>query len=485
MTMKIRSHPAHSSEHSLAHIPIQYAIAAAIFMTYGIQVCPFLDSLERQLLASIIIGLFVCMYLVRRITVKAIFTSPIKQFKLDMTIFLGGGIVLALGNYIAYDFPLVAGFRVVIGLSLLGFFISLQLLLQNEQRMITQTSASSNEPYSSVAKRIQTFIFGLLASAVVVMILVIYKDLEWLKEIGTQHSLEQAALWILYEFLFVATVFAGYSFFITRCFSQNIALYFQHQNSTLAKLKKGEREVKVPVTASNEFGTMAEYTNHMIDSLSSTEATLKDTRDAAILAIASLAETRDNETGAHILRTQEYVYALGLYLQENPRFRDELSPENLDLIYKSAPLHDIGKVGIPDSILLKPGKLTTEEFEVMKAHPVIGRRALEKAEEQVGELPFLAYAKEISEGHHEKWDGSGYPAGLKGDDIPISARLMALADVYDALITKRVYKPAFSHETSRNIIVEGKGKHFDPDIVDAFVAIEHRFLEIAERFRDG
>jgi response regulator RpfG family c-di-GMP phosphodiesterase len=454
-------------------------------MIYGIQVCPFLDSLERPLLASIILGLFAAMFLVRKIAINPHTTNPIQQFKIDMAIFIGGGVVLATGNYITYDFPLVAGFRVIIGLTLLGFFISLQLLLQKEQQMIKQSVLSSNASYSSIAKRIQAFTFCLLASAMVVMILVIYKDFEWLKEVGKQYSFEQAATWILYEFLFVAAVFSGYSFYITRCFSQNIALYFHHQNSTLAKLKEGDRKVKVPITANNEFGTMAEYTNHMIDSLSCTETTLENTRDAAILAIASLAETRDNETGAHILRTQEYVYALGLYLQDNPRFSDELSPENLNLIYKSAPLHDIGKVGIPDAILLKPGKLTVEEFEVMKSHPSIGRRALEKAEEQVGELPFLAYAKEISESHHEKWDGNGYPAGLKGDAIPISARLMALADVYDALITKRVYKPAFSHEKSRDIILEGKGKHFDPDIVDAFVAIEHRFLEIAKQHRDG
>lgn len=467
------------------HSALQYTIAAVIFMIYVIQVCPFLDSLERQLLASIIIGLFAAMFLVRKIAVSPHITNPIKQFRIDMAIFVGGGVALATGNYITYDFPLIAGFRVVIGLSLLGFFISLLLLLQKEQQMIKQSLPSSNEQYSSIAKRIQTYTFCLLASATVVMILIIYKDFEWLKEVGGQYSFEQAATWILYEFLFVATVFATYSFYITRYFSQNIALYFHRQNSTLKKLKEGVRKIQVPVTASNEFGAMAEYTNHMIDSLNCTEITLENTRDAAILAIASLAETRDNETGAHILRTQEYVYALGLYLQGNPRFSDELSPKNLELIYKSAPLHDIGKVGIPDAILLKPGKLTVEEFEVMKAHPSIGRRALEKAEEQVGELPFLVYAKEISESHHEKWDGNGYPAGLKGDAIPISARLMALADVYDALITKRVYKPAFSHEKSRDIILEGKGKHFDPDIVDAFVAIENRFLQIAKQHRDG
>lgn len=469
----------------LLHSAVHYTIAGAIFMIYGIQVCPFLDALERELLASIIAGLFTVMLLARKIIVQPNMSNPIKQFKIDMGIFMAGGVVLAIGTRIAYDFPIAASFRVIVGLSLLGFFISLQLLLKKEQELIRASIPSTNTRYSSVSTRIQVFTFTLLVSAVITMVLVIYKDFEWLKEIGTRYNLEQAAIWILYEFLFVAAVFGGYSFYITRCFSQNIALHFYHQNTTLEKLNQGIREIKVPITIHNEFSIMAEYTNHMVDSLNCTETTLYKTRDAAILAIASLAETRDNETGAHILRTQEYVYALGLYLQNNSRFSQELSNENLELIYKSAPLHDIGKVGIPDAILLKPGKLTVEEFEIMKNHPAIGRRAIEKAEEQIGVLPFLAYAKEISQGHHEKWDGSGYPAGLKGDAIPISARLMALADVYDALITKRVYKSAFSHEKSRDIILEGKGKHFDPDIVGAFVAVENRFLDIAARHRDG
>jgi response regulator RpfG family c-di-GMP phosphodiesterase len=154
----------------------------------------------------------------------------------------------------------------------------------------------------------------------------------------------------------------------------------------------------------------------------------------------------------------------------------------IDLIYKSAPLHDAGKVGIPDRILLKPGRLTAEEFEVMKQHPVIGAQALSSAQDTIGYHSFLSVACEIMETHHEKWDGSGYPGGLKGDDIPVSGRLMALADVYDALISERVYKPAFSHEKACDIIVEGKGSHFDPDVVDAFLAVEQKFREIASTF---
>jgi putative two-component system response regulator len=182
-----------------------------------------------------------------------------------------------------------------------------------------------------------------------------------------------------------------------------------------------------------------------------------------------LAETRDNETGNHIIRTKEYVRVLAEHLQRHPRFRHELTAENITQLYKSAPLHDIGKVGIPDSILLKAGALTDDEFTIMKTHAALGKKAIEDAMgAMTGCEAFLRYAAEIAYGHHERWDGSGYPQGLAGDDIPISARLMALADVYDALISKRCYKPAFSHEKAASLIRKGCGGHFDPDVVDAF-----------------
>ncbi len=208
-------------------------------------------------------------------------------------------------------------------------------------------------------------------------------------------------------------------------------------------------------------------------------------QDVTILAMASLAETRDLETGHHISRTQRYMRVLAERLRTNPRFGYHLDDETITMLFKSAPLHDIGKVGIPDRILLKPGRLTPEEFEIMKTHTTLGYEAIVAAERQLDmTVGFLEVAKEIALLHHEKWDGSGYPEGRSGEDIPISARLMALADVYDALISVRVYKPAMPHEQARSIIVEGRGTHFDPDVVDAFVADESQFLAIAQRFKD-
>jgi putative two-component system response regulator len=209
-------------------------------------------------------------------------------------------------------------------------------------------------------------------------------------------------------------------------------------------------------------------------------------QDVTIMAMASLAETRDNETGNHLRRTQNYVRTLAMRLQAHPKYAAHLDDATIDMLYKSAPLHDIGKVGIPDAILLKPGKLTPEEFEIMKTHTTLGRNAIVEAERLIdAPSTFLRLAREIAHYHQEKWDGSGYPEGLAGESIPVPARLMAVADVYDALISRRVYKPPFPHEKSVAIIQDGRGKHFDPDMVDAFLQLQNEFHAIAERYADS
>ena len=208
-------------------------------------------------------------------------------------------------------------------------------------------------------------------------------------------------------------------------------------------------------------------------------------QQTSILAMSALAEVRDVDTGNHLRRTQNYIRALGKQLQGHPRFSDFLSDEMIDIVFKCAPLHDIGKVGIPDRILLKPGRYEPQEFAIMKTHPQLGWDALNKAQDAAGEaIEFLEIAKQIVLSHHEKWNGSGYPQGLAGDDIPIPARLMALADVYDALISPRVYKAGMSHFEAMQIIMAGSGTHFDPDVVNAFLAVNPEFETIAIRFAD-
>jgi putative two-component system response regulator len=209
-------------------------------------------------------------------------------------------------------------------------------------------------------------------------------------------------------------------------------------------------------------------------------------QNVSIRALAHLAETRDSETGDHILRTQSYVQVLATQLQDHPRFSDTITDHYIPLLSRSAPLHDIGKVGIPDSILLKPGKLTDDEWVVMKTHAELGARAIEQAERDVDQpVDFFTLAKQIAHWHHERWDGNGYPDGLAGETIPVSARLMALADVFDALISKRVYKPPMPFEKAREVIAADRGRQFDPDVTDAFLTSFDEFVHIAHKYRAG
>jgi putative two-component system response regulator len=208
-------------------------------------------------------------------------------------------------------------------------------------------------------------------------------------------------------------------------------------------------------------------------------------RDLIIFTLAKLAESRDPETGAHLERIREYSRILAQHLASHPRFRSQIDADYVRTLYQTSPLHDIGKVGIPDSILLKPGKLTPDEFEVMKRHAMIGGETLDAALRAHPRAEFLRLARDIAWSHHERYDGLGYPRGLAGDEIPLCGRIVAVADVYDALTTKRVYKPAFSHEKARTIILEGRGTQFDPDLVDAFLATEDEFLWVKQSLNDA
>ncbi len=232
-----------------------------------------------------------------------------------------------------------------------------------------------------------------------------------------------------------------------------------------------------------------ERTRQMVEqtqTLMRREQELIAAQGATITAFCALAEARDNETGNHIRRTQNYLLALAERLRHHPRFRDQLDDQAIELLFKSAPLHDIGKVAISDAVLRKPGRLDPHEWEEMKQHAEFGRAAIAQAEQELGQTQgeFLRYAREIAYCHHEKWDGSGYPQGLAGEAIPLSARLMAAADVYDALISVRVYKPAYPHERAIALIRDGRGTHFDPDVADAVIDLADTFNDIAVRFAD-
>jgi len=209
-----------------------------------------------------------------------------------------------------------------------------------------------------------------------------------------------------------------------------------------------------------------------------------ETRNVAIFALAKLAESRDPETGHHLERIRNYCRILAADLALRGEHRDTVTAEFVEAIYLTSPLHDIGKVGIPDSVLLKPGRLNDAEFNVMKEHVNIGGETLMAAANQYPEAQFLRMAAEIALTHHEHYDGSGYPRGLAGDEIPLCGRIAAVADVYDALTSKRVYKEAYTHAVARKIVVGERGSHFDPAIVDAFLRNEEAFDSVRRAYSE-
>ena len=474
---------------------LHYLSATVILAVYGVQVCPFLETLTTgQLVLPILLALGVQFALrgplrARLVDGAAFQNQTFMVFKIEYGLFLASGVFLTVFNTMMYGFPLTSGLKIIIGLATLGFFASIDLALEWQRKLVEHFSRTGHhmqvdENYFPLTGKLGLFTSISVVCIMGVVVLVINKDLIWLSEVGRTVSYEKAQMLILGEVAFVIGVILAHVLNVIYSYVRNLRGFLDNENTILEEASHGDLHGFVPVGTNDEFGVMAIHTNAMVKGLRDTNEEIRRTRDVSILTLASLAETRDNETGAHILRTQRYILVLAEHLQSHPRFKAVLSVENIDLLYKSAPLHDIGKVGIPDNILLKPGKLTAEEFEIMKTHAMLGSEALRVAENELGSNSFLRFAREISLSHHEKWDGSGYPYGLKGDAIPVSGRLMAVADVYDALISKRVYKKAFSHEEARDLLLKGKDAHFDPVVIDAFVACEDDFIRIAEEFSD-
>jgi len=271
----------------------------------------------------------------------------------------------------------------------------------------------------------------------------------------------------------------------------NVELSFQNEEKAkrvdelaIANVEKADRAAELVIANVEKADRAAELEVALIGR-SSANKKVYQTESKFLACLNALAMARDNETGNHILRTQHYVKTIALRLKEMGNYKIELSDEMIKLLFKAAPLHDIGKVGIPDSILHKPGRLNDEEWQVMKTHATIGRAILASAElETQGGSGVITVAIQIAGDHHEKWDGSGYPGGLKGEEISLPARIMALADVYDALMSKRVYKTGWSHEDVTSEIVSQSGAHFDPLVVDAFMMERSGFLAIHSKYKD-
>lgn len=474
---------------------LHYLSILVILPIYGIQVCPYIESLKVwQVVVPIAVALSLQYLLRKTLGLRLIAAQPLewrvaRTFWLELALFAASAVGLALYNALMYDFPLVSGLKVLVGVAGLGFFAAVDLALEAEMHVADAVEAGQehftpNENPYSMTRRVTVFATVSIVVLIVVFMLLVVKDLDWIIQVDRAVPLEQAKASILKEFAFVLAVVLPHTLNIIHSYARNLRRTLGNQTTVMGRITLGEYGVRVPVASNDELGYIAAHTNEMVASIEAHAFELARTRDVTILSLATLAETRDNETGAHILRTQRYVRILAQHLHDHPSFQDELTDENIVLMFKSAPLHDVGKVGIPDAILLKPGKLSDDEFVIMKTHAQLGADALRVAERELGSNSFLRYAREIALTHHEKWDGSGYPQGLKGGEIPLCGRLMAVADVYDALISKRVYKPAFSHDKAMGLIREGAGVHFDPEIVAALDACEDQFQAIARQFGD-
>ena len=467
-----------------------YFLAAVLFGFYGGLICPMLETLMlwEIMLHSIVV--FSLTFIARQLLLSRQQATH-NLVKLDTFLLFIASLPFAAFYNLSYDFTLDSNLKVLFALSLFGFFNGSLLELTKQRKNLEknrfnyQNHVNNVVTESSSFKQQVTFVMVLLGVLAVSLAFVAVKDIFWLEH-NPQFVLDGTGkVSVIKELIFVSAMVGGYALAIVYSSGKLTSRKLDIQQQALQKVASGKISTRLPVIGTDELGVIATYANSMLDNLQSAQQELRLTRDVAITSLSSLAESRDNETGAHIIRTQNYVKALAEHLRQSPFLAKTLTTEYIDLLHKSAPLHDVGKVGIPDNILLKPGKLTDEEFNIMKRHPQIGADALSIAEQQMGSNSFLVVAKEIALTHHEKWDGSGYPNHLAGEDIPLSGRLMALADVYDALISKRVYKPAFSHQKAKEIILQGAGSHFDPQVVDAFIAIEDQFELIASSHKDS
>nr|WP_269808705.1 HD domain-containing protein [Enterovibrio nigricans] len=359
---------------------LHYAVGVVVFTLYGARVCPFLDTLPPAVLFIQTATVFIVLFFIRQL-MRAIKHQEVNLIT-NIGIFTMAGICLATWYYVLYNFPLESNLKVIFGFILLGIVISLDLSISSVREDTPTQIKSIVKPENVVplAKQVGLGAMLLVIMVTVLLGLVVTKDLLWLVE-HTEHKPAIADIdSILKEFAYVSIIVLAYIAVITQNGMALIHQQLQKQIHTMKQASKGDFSEKLPCNHSGELGVVAYYTNVMLHDLKISYEEINKARDATIIGLSTLAEVRDNETGAHILRTQSYVRSLALQLRKTPKYASYLTEQTIDLLYKSAPLHDVGKVGIPDAILLKPGKLTDEEFEIMKMHAQLGLKPLNHRE---------------------------------------------------------------------------------------------------------
>ena len=451
-----------------------YFSAIVIIAIYGEEVCPFLESLTPFQLLLPLIGALAVALLVRPPLI-ARYIKPARYqnqsllvFALDFSLFVGTGVFLKIYNRFVHLFPLESGLKLVLIMTTLGFFLAIDMALAKEQEISVllrqkKIDLDPDENYFPFPAKLAILAASCSVFVCGIVFLLINKDLEWLHTVGKTTTVAEAQRAILGEIIFVFAVLLAHLLNLIISFARNLRAYFHHENTVLIRATSGHLDGAVPVSTSDEFGVMAKHTNLMVRGLREKTEELQRTRDVTIMSLASLAETRDNDTGAHLLRTQRYIHSLATHLRNHADFKEGLDEDTLELLFKSAPLHDIGKVGIPDHILLKPGRLTPEEFAIMKNH-VVRSAELIRAMDGISEIALNAAAQ-----HHERFDGSGYPQGLKGEQISLHGQMIGIVDVYDAITSLRVYHKPMPPTEALQKMYEWSGAHFDPKLVQAFI----------------
>ena len=470
---------------------IHITLFSFIYTVYGQHICPILSSKEFLAVfapCAIVLSLLAVFrsFLMAKLSSLATDVNLRWGFWSDIGLFLVAGAIVSAFNGSYYGVPTENILKVAVSFVALGYYIALDLSLRREYQVAQRIISGEAEfPKSGrsmpVTRKFTIFSIANLFILATVCLLVVYKDLIYVGRKGVTDTL---LLLILAEIGFVLLVLGGYTINAIKQYSRNLKLSLETEHNALIAVSGGDLQNRAAITSRDEFGEVAALTNHMIEKLQASVENQIKTQNAFLVSLVSLAAKRDNETGMHLRRTQMYIAELATTLRKRPSHGLQLSEECVQMLYQAAPLHDIGKVGIPDAILQKPGKLDDAEYEIMKTHTTIGAAALENAARELEDSRLICLAREIVISHHERWDGKGYPYGLKQTDIPLSGRLMAVADVYDALRSARVYKPAMSHEQAVAIIVEGRGTQFDPDIVDAFMLCADRINEIASAHQD-
>jgi HD-GYP domain-containing protein (c-di-GMP phosphodiesterase class II) len=466
---------------------VHHGIAAALLTVYGYHVCNFISGLAVAAWAASLAPILLAQWTARTVLARRFVglsagaLRPRRAFLVEVSAFAIGGAVLGALNVMLHGFPIGSGVKVGLGFLTIGLFAGADAAIARSLERFDHGGLGAQALPRHVPFALRV---GVAAAAIMILLTAISTllVLRAFEELGSGET--NSFRRVVVELLFVLSVFLLYAFNLVRGLGGLIARALKEQIDTLQASHMSVSGRRAVVATGDEIGLITREINTLLDALDASTRNAAKANETTIRSLVSLAGARDNETGLHLQRTQRYVELLARRLATEESFAPHLSDETIRMMRAAAPLHDIGKVGIPDRILRKPGRLTAEEFAMMREHVAIGLGVLDGVVAEVGSTPFLEVARDIIAGHHERWDGCGYPAGIAGERIPLAGRIMAVADVYDALRSVRVYKPAMSREQASAVIVDGAGTHFDARIVAAFLLVEPEMARVADTLAD-